>query len=158
MQSFFSRLGLSGVLGAAILVGCFTDESLVICAGQKGCDCQPDQTCNAGLTCQGGHCVGSGATSSGPGNPTPPPPSIDDAAAPADDGATASSPDAPPPASGDDDASSSMSDAASAPPATGADSATTGGSSGNLVTNGDFSQGMALWGIVAGTGTITVTG
>ncbi len=134
---FFS-LGFVAVSAVAACSG-----STPPCQGAVRCNCYPNATCNRGLICLSDLCVvppdgsivlveaADGATTTTTTTTTTP---VDEAGAtgPADD-ATLTTADAP------------TSTGSDAPPA----SAGT-----NLVTNGDFSQGTASWGIVYGAATI----
>jgi hypothetical protein len=143
-----SFLGLGCALAAWTLSGCFTDESLVICAGALNCDCKAEEpTCGAGLTCSGNRCIASGSGSSM---------SADDAQV-ADETQTSTGDDGS--SQSTDDGSSPMDEASVETEASTSSDATSGNPGTNLITNGDFSQGTTLWGTVpAPSLTLNVTG
>ena len=58
-RSLFLSLGLAIGMGAA----CFNPETSDCTAGQAGCECAPDNTCEAGLECLDGLCSGDAETS-----------------------------------------------------------------------------------------------
>jgi hypothetical protein len=121
---------ISGALMSAAFDGCLSSSA---CRGGVTCNCYPNGTCNPGLTCASNLCV---VLPDGSGQPPP-----EEDATPTDDVVTVPPNDGP-----------SASDTQSVPPMNDASGAL------NLVTNGDFSQGTADWGIVDGNGTFTATG
>lgn len=130
----FAFLGLS----ASAWVGCFSDSSGPA-AGTLAGPCRADKTCNAGLVCSANQCI----QSIGACGPTDAQAPVD--AASSDDGSVAPDSGSPP----SDDGGSSVTDAPAAD-----ESTPTPGT--NLITNGDFSQGQTLWGLVSGSAPIAV--
>jgi hypothetical protein len=101
-------------------------------------------TCNPGLTCSGGRCVSTGGGSSASSSS-----STEDAQAGMGDDASTGS--------GDSSTSSGNDGSSSGQEASTSSDGTTGSGT-NLITNGDFSQGTTLWGIVVGSAPIAVNG
>jgi Carbohydrate binding domain len=128
---FWLGLFVTMVFLGAPLSGCF-GSSASPCQGALRCNCYANSSCNAGLSCRSNVCVVEPDDS---GTPTP---------LPEDDAASTDEP-------VDDVASQSDTQTQTTP-----DSPSGGGT--NVVTNGDFSQGPANWGIVAGNGTFTAAG
>jgi hypothetical protein len=126
-----------------LAASCSGNSSDQQCQGTLRCKCYPNNTCNAPLSCESNICVqldNGGSSSGGPGG----------SSGTASSGGRSSSGQT---SSGAGDASAIVDSTASS---SGAGETSLG--PGNLVTNGDFSQGTNLWGIVSGAGTPTATG
>jgi hypothetical protein len=147
--------GLGSLLGLALLVplsgGCFGDDSSA-CEGALNCACYPNSANNVGLcetplVCTNNKCVAAGTTVSLP-----------DASTGTLDATLSDAPIESGEAAPTSDATVVGMDAT---PSADAPSGVEAGAGGNLVTNGNFSittSGSDYWGIVSGSGTLTVSG
>jgi cobalamin biosynthesis Mg chelatase CobN len=135
--------------------------------GNENCACLSQETCNGNLVCTNNVCVtGSGnAASSAASSETSAASTASTAGASSasSGGASSTSSESSNGSSqgseGESDGAASSSSASGGQGDGGSSSSSASTSTGNnLIVNGDFSQGTAMWGIVYGSGTINVTG
>ncbi|MGA2447910.1 MAG: hypothetical protein ABTD50_04455 [Polyangiaceae bacterium] len=154
------------LLGATATVSCTSTTTVICPVGEANCPCRPANSaagvCNPGLVCLPDEtpptCANitgvelSQDASSGEEQSTADEPSAsDDATAPASDATAPASDDATADTNSTDDSSVADGQGQSTEGGgTEGGAAETGGPPGNLVTNGDFSQGMDYWNVQGG--------